>query len=199
MKTFALASALALGSLALAGCAGAPVVGPTNLDSYTSYDGARFVGAGQLVLIGSAGDQAVTERLATVAANNVSQGAMSKAEFLLTAKGENEAPANNRVVVVIGGGNGATLCSAPPQNGGRFAGSELSVAAAACSGTDRLSSTRGTVSGVTGIDDPAVARLFRQIGAELFPLRNPDLEDQNDNDWQSSWAIPAPSGIGPRS
>lgn len=186
MKTLALASALALGGLALAGCAGAPVVGPTNLDRYTSFDGSRFVGNGQLVLIGSAGDAVATDRLATIAADNVSRGAMSKAEFLLTAKSENEPAANNRVVVVIGGGNGATLCSAPPENGGRFQGGSLSVAAAACSGSQRLSSTRGTVSEVQGVEDPAVERLFRQIGAELFPIRNPDLEDQNDNDWSSS-------------
>lgn len=186
MKTLALASALALGGLALAGCAGAPVVGPTNLDRYTSFDGSRFVGNGQLVLIGSAGDEAETRRLAALAAEAVSQGAMSKAEFQL-APWEDGAPlANNRVVVVIGGGNGATLCSAPPENGGRFQGGSLSVAAAACSGEQRLSSTRGSISELQSLDDPALHRLFRQIGAELFPPRNPDLEDQQDNDWSNS-------------
>lgn len=180
-----LATALALGSLALAGCAGAPVVGPTNLDSYTSQDGAMFIGGGQLVLIGSAGNEPATRQLASVAAEGVSTGAMSKADFILTPYEEGGYVAGNRVVVVIGGGNGATLCSAPPRNGGTFTGGELSVAAAACNGDNRLSSTRGSVSGVQGPNDPAVARLFRQIGSELFPIRNPDLEDRGDNDWSS--------------
>ncbi len=185
MKTLAFASALVLGGLALAGCAGAPVVGPTQLDRYTSQSGAGFVGNGQLVLIGSAGDAPRTQQLAAVAAEGVATGAMARAEFLLTPVAPGEAEARSRVVVVIGGGNGATLCSAPPQSGGSFTGGELVVEAAACSGDQRLSSTAGSVSGVTGPDDPAVARFFRQIGSALFPLRNPDLEDNNHNDWDS--------------
>lgn len=166
----------------LAGCLGAPVVGPTTLDRYTSFDGARFVGGGQLVLVGTAFGEA-TPQVAALAAEKVAEGSMAKTPFLLTPKTPEVAEANNRVVVVIGGGNGAGLCGATPATGGDFTGGELKVAAAACSGTTRLSSTSGWIDGVTGPDDPKLARLFSQLGSELFPFRNPDLEEQNHNSW----------------
>jgi len=167
----------------LAGCLGGPVVGPTTLDRYTSFDGSRFVGNGQLVLVGTAFG-AATPEVAALAAAKIAEGAMSRAEFRLKPKGPEDAEANNRVVVVIGGGNGAGLCGGTPPVGGRFEGGDLRVAAAACSGSTRLSSTSGSVSGVTGPDDPRLARLFSQLGSELFPLRNPDLEEQNQRDWK---------------
>lgn len=169
-------------ALGLAGCEGMPVVGPTQLDSYTSSSGALFWGGGQLVLIGTAYDDDGTYQVAAVAARNVAQGAMARTDFILTPYEEGGYAANNRVVVVIGGGNGATLCSDPPLQGGQFRGGSFHVAAAACNGDRRLSSTRGTVDGVTGPDDPKLARLFSQIGSELFPTRNPTLEDI-DNEW----------------
>ncbi len=167
----------------LAGCLGVPVVGPTTLDHYTSNDGSLFIGNGQLVLVGTAFGPAGTEQVAAVAAHSVAQGAMSRAEFLLTPKTPETATANNRVVVVIGGGNGAALCGSVPTQGGDFKGGALRVAAAACNGDRRLSWTSGAVDGISGPDDPKLARLFSQIGSELFPLRNPDLEQQNQRDW----------------
>jgi len=169
-------------ALGLAGCEGVPVVGPTQLDSYTSSDGALFWGGGQLVLIGTAYDADGTYQVAAVAARNVAQGAMARTEFMLTPYEEGGYAASNRVVVVIGGGDGATLCSDPPLQGGQFKGGSFRVAAAACNGDRRLSSTRGMIDGVTGPDDPKLARLFSQIGSELFPSRNPDFEDV-DNEW----------------
>lgn len=167
----------------LAACGGT-VVGPTTLDRYTSYDGARFVGGGQLVLVGTAFGDA-TPQVAALAAEKVAEGSMARTEFRLTPKTAEQPEANYRVVIVIGGGNGAGLCGGTPAAGGDFKGGDLTLAAAACSGSTRLSSTRASLDGVTGPDDPRLARLFSQIGSELFPLRNPDLEEQNDRDWQS--------------
>lgn len=168
----------------LAGCLGQPIVGPTTLDLYTSYDGARFAGNGQLLLVGSAFGAAGTPQVAATAAERIAEGAMSKTSFLLLPKGPEDELANNRVVVVIGGGNGAGLCTLPPpERGSDFTGGELKVVAAACSGTSRLSSTSGSIDGVTGPDDPKIARLFSQIGTELFPPRNPDREEPSGQDW----------------
>jgi hypothetical protein len=110
---------------------------------------------------------------------------MAGPQFTLYPRGAEDPQYSNRVVVVIGGGNGATLCAAPPQQGGELrAPGPLRVAAAACTGASRLSSTTGSVGEITGPDDPAVAHLFRQIGAELFPIRNPNYEDNDrDGDW----------------
>ncbi len=168
----------------LAGCLGVPVVGPTTLDHYTSHDGALFIGNGQLVLVGTAFGAAGTGQVAAVAAREVAHGAMSKADFTLSPQTPDTATAKNRVVVVIGGGNGAGFCAPGADlRGYDFSGGALTVAAAACNGERRLSWTSGSIDGVTGPDDPKLARLFSQIGSELFPLRNPDLEEQNGRDW----------------
>lgn len=177
-------SLLPLLALPLLAACGGPVVGPTTLDRYTSYDGARFVGAGQLVLVGTLFGDA-TPGIAALAAEKVAEGSMAKTQFRLTPKTAETPEANNRVVVVVGGGNGAGLCGATPERGSDFKGGDLTLAAAACSGTTRLSSTRATLDDVAGPDDPRLARLFSQLGSELFPLRNPDLEEQNQRDWNS--------------
>jgi len=173
-----------LGGLAalvlLAGCAGAPVVRPATIDSYVPQYAASM---SQLELIGTAAGPGGTEQLAAVAAKGVAQGSMAGPEFTLLPRGPEDPQRSRRVVVVIGGGDGGTLCAAPPQRGGEFKGGSLTVAAAACDGASRLTSTSGSVSGVGGVDDPAVAHLFRQIGAELFPMRNPNYEPDHDVDW----------------
>lgn len=178
-----MAMAVVAAAVGLAACAGAPTVGPTQLDRYSSDDGALFYGSGQLVLIGEADSDEGTRQFAAVAAENVAQGAMSRSNFLLTPYEEGGYAATNRVVVVIGGANGATLCSDPPRQGGSFHGGSLQVAAAACNGERRLSSTRGRIDDVTGPEDPKLAQLFNQIGGELFPSSNPDLEQPEGRLW----------------
>lgn len=178
-------NALLLGGLAasllLAGCQGAPVVRPATYESYTPQYAAAMH---QLELIGTAAGPDGTARLAATAAEGIAQGSMAGPQFTLYPRKPEEPQYSNRVVVVIGGANGATLCAAPPQQGGELkAPGPLHVAAAACTGASRLSSTSGSLANVTGPDDPAVAHLFRQIGAELFPLRNPNYDDNDRDNW----------------
>jgi len=173
-----------LGGLAafvlLAGCAGAPVVRPATIDSYTPQYAASM---SQLELIGTAAGANGTAELAAVAAKGIAQGSTAGPQFTLRPRGPEDPQMGRRVVVEIRGGDGGTLCAAPPQQGGEFKGESLSVTAAACDGPSRLSSTSGSVSGVSGPSDPGVAHLFRQIGAELFPMRNPNYDHGHDVDW----------------
>lgn len=177
-----------LATLLLAGCGlGAVTVGPTDLYRYTPGYAALFAGNGQLVLIGSAfGDAASTQGFAETAAEAVARGSMAGRPLTLTANTGELPPAKNRVVVVIGGANELTLCTTPPASGGSVkAGEPFRVAAASCNGEDRLASTTGRLTApVTGPDDPNIALLFRQVGAELFPIRNPDYEPDH-NDWSN--------------
>jgi len=168
-------------ALLLAGCEGAPVVRPAQVDSYVPQYAAAM---SQLEFIGTAGSPEGTQILADAAAKGISQGSMAGPQFTLRPRKPEEPELSTRVVVVVGGAAGGTLCAAPPQQGGDFKGDTLHVTAAACTGGSRLTSTSGSVSGVSGPDDPAVAHLFRQIGAELFPMRNPNYEDNDrDHDW----------------
>lgn len=180
-------SCLILSLIALLGaCAGDVTVGPTDLDRYRPTDGSLFLGNGQLQLIGTAfGDQEGTETFAAVAAKGVAEGSMARSSFLLTPNTGDKPLANNRVIVVIGGGNGYTLCDSVPSVGGRVtAGQPFSVTAAACNGTRRLSSTSGRVDRpISGPDDPAILQLFRLMGSELFPPRNPNYENNRFNMW----------------
>jgi hypothetical protein len=174
-------SVLCFGGLAaallLAGCQGAPVVRPATYESYTPQYAAAMH---QLELIGTAAGPGGTEQLAAVAAKGIAQGSMAGPQFTLYPRKEEDPQYSNRVVVVIGGADGGSLCAAPPQTGSELrAPGPLRVAAAACTGGSRLSSTSGSVSEITGPDDPAVARLFRQIGAELFPMRNPNYDPED--------------------
>ncbi|HKY96090.1 MAG TPA: hypothetical protein VJL84_12330 [Kiloniellales bacterium] len=182
MKTLARFGGLGA-ALLLAGCQGAPVVRQAQIDSYVPQYAAAM---SQLEFVGTAGTPEDTQRLAEVAAKGISQGSMAGPQFTLRPRKPEEPELGTRVVVVVGGAAGATLCAAPPRQGGDFKGGTLHVAAAACSGGSRLTSTSGSVSGVEGPDDPAVAHLFRQIGAELFPMRNPNYED-NDHDRGADW------------
>lgn len=166
----------------LAGCDGAPVVRPAQIDSYVPQYAAAM---SQLEFIGTAGTPENTQTLAEVAAKGISQGSMAGPQFTLHPRKPEEQPLSIRVVVVVGGAGGSTLCGAPPDRGGDFTGGTLTVTAAACDGASRLSSTAGSVSGVSGPDDPAVAHLFRQIGAELFPMRNVNYD--NDHDRGADW------------
>lgn len=59
---------------------------------------------------------------------------------------------------------------------------EVSVMAAFCSSDDRVTSTVGSVSGVTSPKDPAFQNLVRQVTIALFPPKNPDR--RNDRDWE---------------
>ena len=181
MSTFSRLGGLAA-ALLVAGCQGATVVRPATYESYTPQYAAAMH---QLELIGTAEGPDGTARLAATAAEGIAQGSMAGPQFTLYPRKAEEPQYGNRVVVVIGGGNGATLCAAPPQQGAELrAPGPLRVAAAACTGASRLSSTTGSVGEISGPDDPAVARLFRQIGAELFPIRNPNYEDNDrGNDW----------------
>lgn len=180
MKTLALVGGLGAAVL-LAGCDGAPVVRPAQVDSYTPQYAAAM---SQLEFIGTAGSPEATQILADAAAKGISQGSMAGPQFTLRPRQPEEQELSTRVVVVVGGASGATLCAAPPEQGGEFKGGSLHVTAAACTGGSRLTSTSGSVSGVSGPDDPAVAHLFRQIGAELFPMKNVNYEDHDrGNDW----------------
>lgn len=179
MKLTTLASAGAL--LVLAGCGGLssiPVVTSTDQERYTPYANAGFIGNGQLDLIGTTSNPSDRQALAQTAAKGVSDGALG-GKFLLTPKDEAQIPARNRVVVAIGGANSWELCSNPPARGGTFTGTYLSVSAASCNGTTRIASTNATVQGLSGVDDPAIARLFQQIGAALFPGSNIDYNPQD--------------------
>lgn len=168
----------------LAAC-GNVTVGPTNLDRYQPTDTSLFTGNGQLVLVG--GGDADREALAAVAAKNVAKGAMGRSGLLLTPNAGDRPVANNRVVVVVGGGNPYALCESAPAGGTLRRGEPLSVVAAACNGSRRLSSTSGRVDApVSGPEDPQVAALFRAIGAELFPPETPE-QRQDRGDGPGDW------------
>lgn len=175
-----------LGLAALAGCRGlegVPVVGPTNTDRYTPSSNALFVGNGQLVLIGEVVPAETRLRLAQVAADGIADGAFGT-PFRLVPAETAQIPSRNRVIVVIGGANQWELCTSQPERGGAFNGQGISISAAACNGDRRLSSTSGRIGKLEGVDDPALAYFFTQVGAELFPGRNIDYEPQ---DRGSSW------------
>ncbi len=170
-----------LAAFAVAGCSGLsdlPVVSSTDQQRYTPYANASFVGNGQVNLIGTTSNPADRAVLAQVAAKGISDGAQGT-KFLLTPSDEAQIPARNRVVIAIGGANSWELCTNPPARGGEFKGSYLRVSAAACNGTTRISSTNAHATGLSGVDDPAIQRLFKQIGAALFPGRNIDYFPQD--------------------
>ncbi len=169
----------------LAACSGrSGVITSTDTQRYLPTSNALFVGAGQLVLIGTAETPEIRLELAQVAADGVADGAFG-AKFRLTPRELAERASKNRVVVAIGGANSWALCEAPPERGGNFNGGSITVSAAACNGETRLSSTNGSITGLTGVDDPALKRFFAQVGAALFPGRNIDYlnRDQADFDF----------------
>ncbi len=173
-----------VGACALAGCvSGAPVIGPTDTQRYIPSSNAAFVGNGQLVLIGQATTPEMRLLLAEVAAAGIADGAFG-GKFLLVPRELAERPSRNRVVVAVGGANSWELCSNPPDRGGNFSGRGIRVSAAACQGETRISSTNGTIDGLSGADDPALEAFFAQVGAALFPGRNIDYIDR-DGDFDS--------------
>lgn len=181
-----LLAGIALGATLAACMPGGVVVGPTDLNRYTPEYAGLFAANGQLVLIGTAfGSESGTQAFADTAAKALPQGSMAGTPFTLTANTGNLPQSKNRVVVVIGGANAYDLCENPPPSGGQVvAGQPFSVNAASCNGSDRLASTSGRISDpVKGPDDPAVTALFQQLGAELFPMRNPDYDDPARGDW----------------
>ncbi|MEO1190216.1 MAG: hypothetical protein AAFY02_00535 [Pseudomonadota bacterium] len=164
---------------ALAACTsfvpGTPVIGPSNIERYTAQSNALFVGNGQLVLLGDPEKPDDRLALAEVAAENIAKGAFG-ATFQLTPRELADKASRNRVIVVVGGAYGWTLCEAPPVRGSNFSGQGIRVTAAACNGNTRLSSVSGSIGGLNGVDDPALANFFAQIGAALFPGRNLDYQ-----------------------
>lgn len=172
----------------LAGCAslfpGAPVIGPTRIDYYIPQSNSLFVGNGQLVLIGSADTPEARLQLAQIAADGIADGAFG-AKFILTPRELAQRPSRNRVVVVMGGADATKVCTDPPAEGGKFAGTYLRVVAVACNGDQWLSYTTGSIGELKGIDDPRLRYLFTQIGYALFPGRNPDYLPQDRGDWDS--------------
>jgi len=157
------------------------IVGPTEQFRYTRSTNALFVGNGQLDLAGRSDNQALFQSLAEVAAENLPKGAVG-AQFTLGLPEAGKPVANNRVLVVIGGAFDQEACKQRPE-GGRFNGSELRVTAISCNGDTVIASTRGRISEISGPNDPQVARLFRQIGYELFPGRNIDTEREDRGDY----------------
>jgi len=164
-----------LGLAVLSGCTGVPVINNTYVDKYVPTSNALFLGNGQLVLLGETASPEEHLQIAQIAADNIAAGAFG-GKFQLVPVELANSPSRNRVVVVLGGAFGYTLCSDPPASGGRFGGSAIYVTAAACNGDRHLSSTSGYVNEIDGANDPAVARLFQQVGAQLFPGRNLDYE-----------------------
>ncbi len=175
---------LGLAALALLGActSGTGIISSTDTQRYIPQSNALFVGNGQLVLIGDSTDAGETIELAQVAADGIARGAFG-GKFELTPSELAERPSKNRVVVAIGGANSWQLCEAPPERGGTFNGLSLTISAAACNGTTRLSSTNGSISRLNGADDPALRQFFGQVGAALFPGRNIDylLRNQDYN------------------
>lgn len=55
---------------------------------------------------------------------------------------------------------------------------EVRVLAAFCGGERVLSSVRGRVDGVTSTDDPRFQQLLDQVSLALFPIRSPDIDDE---------------------
>lgn len=173
---------LGIAALGLLGActSGSTIISSTDTQRYIPQSNAGFVGNGQLVLIGDSTNPAERTQLAQVAATGIADGAFGT-KFQLTPSELAESPSKNRVVVAIGGANSWRLCDAPPERGGAFNGLGLTVSAAACNGTTRLSSTNASISRLNGADDPALENFFAQIGAALFPGRNIDylLRDQD--------------------
>lgn len=178
-RTMGLVTGLGL----LAACKGAAVITSTDTQRYIPQSNALFVGNGQLVLIGDAATPEERAALAQVAAEGIADGAFGT-KFRLTPSDQAERPSKNRVVVTVGSANSRALCDAPPSRGSSFAGTGITVSAAACNGDTRLSSTNGSITGLSGVDDPALKNFFAQIGSALFPGRNLDyqLRDQGEFD-----------------
>jgi len=167
----------------LGACTGAGVINWTDNQRYIPQSNALFVGNGQLVLIGEATTPVERAQLSQIAADGIADGAFGT-KFRLTPSDKAERPARNRVVVTVGRANARALCDAPPTRGSTFVGTSLFVSAAACNGDTWLSATSGSITGLSGVDDPALKNFFTQIGAALFPGRNLDyqLRDQGEFD-----------------
>ncbi len=159
---------------------GSGIISSTDTQRYIPQSNALFVGNGQLVLIGDTTKPEEHIELAQVAADGIARGAFG-GKFKLTPSALAERPSKNRVVVAIGGGNSWRLCDQPPERGGTFNGLSLTISAAACNGTTRLSSTNGSISRLNGPNDPALSRFFGQVGAALFPGRNIDYQLRDHN------------------
>lgn len=181
MRMSAVLGVAALGLLS-ACTSGSGIISSTDTQRYIPQSNASFVGNGQLVLIGDSTTPEERIALAQVAADGIARGAFG-GKFKLTPRELAERPSRNRVVVAIGGADSWRLCDAPPERGSNFNGRSLTISAAACNGTTRLSSTNGSIDRLNGADDPALARFFGQVGAALFPGRNNDylLRDRDYN------------------
>jgi hypothetical protein len=75
--------------------------------------------------------------------------------------------------------NSGTVCGT--ETSGNPVGSDgaLEFTIAFCSANQRLSSMRGRLANLAGPKDPRIADLFRQVGIQLYPPRNPDRNDQD--------------------
>lgn len=94
-------------------------------------------------------------------------------------------PANRspyRVVVLFNPGAGAAehnLCQDQAEPG-PGSGGRIHVVAALCAGDSRETSVAGRIPGASGPNDPTFRHLIRRMTAQLFPPRNPDIQDDKE-------------------
>ena len=77
----------------------------------------------------------------------------------------------------------ANACTADVSGAVVEDGGTLSVTAALCRNDKAVVRMTGRALGVSGVDDPKVDQLFRQIGQQLYPRRNESLDDDIDGVW----------------
>lgn len=77
----------------------------------------------------------------------------------------------------------ANACKTDADGTAVGSGGTLRVIAALCRGDKAITRLTGQAVGVTGPDDPKVARLFRQIGATLYPSRSDQTDKSQDAIW----------------
>jgi len=175
---------------ALSACAVGGVTQPAYVGTFNPQTLSYIAGKGPLYIeiVGNpfpASDEEVGRAITSTMV-----GAHFGPEIQFTTERDATNPSPYRVVMVLNPGRGVnpnSMCRNSPQpvdsttgpSAGPTAG-PLRVTAALCAGKYRETSLSGSIAAVNSPDDAAFRALIRQMTAELFPPRNPNLMDPND-------------------
>ncbi len=183
--------------LPLASCAGQPVISNSHMVEYykpqmLGYPAAR--GGMYTEVTGNPfqSDKAALDRKVTEAFENSHFG--PRLTFFTETPADT--PAFKTVVLFnpARNANAERLCTSSDRPQASPAPGEVRVMGALCNGDSRLTSATGFVTGIEGLNDPAVGRLLSQLGLSLFPpaygVRQADAS--NDNAYQPGRYIPEP-------
>lgn len=86
--------------------------------------------------------------------------------------------------------NGDYICSDSGDHGsaiGRSSGGSITVAAGYCRGSSNMTFLQGSVSDISGPDDPRLKKFLRMVTTQLFPLPEANPHENDKNNCMSDW------------